>query len=88
MPSVNFPGLGVLLSAEEWAHLDSQLATRAEARSRIVKETEVDNFGTVQEFDEGGRQIVYVKTLHGKHDYIGVQEGLQDIIGRKYGLIA
>jgi len=32
------------------------------------------------------RRVVFVKTLEGKHDYIGVQEGLQDIIGRKFGL--
>lgn len=32
------------------------------------------------------REVIFVKMLEGNHDYVGVQEGLQDIIGRKFGL--
>lgn len=34
------------------------------------------------------REIIFVKTLEGNHDDVGVQEGLQDIIGTKFGLLA
>lgn len=34
------------------------------------------------------RDVIFVKMLEGNHDYVGVQEGLQDIIGRKFGLLS
>ncbi|KAJ3994102.1 Alpha/Beta hydrolase protein [Lentinula boryana] len=33
------------------------------------------------------REVIFVKMLEGGHDYVGVQEGLQDLIGRKFGLL-
>ncbi|KAJ3766303.1 Alpha/Beta hydrolase protein [Lentinula raphanica] len=33
------------------------------------------------------REVIFVKMLEGGHDYVGVQEGLQDVIGRKFGLL-
>ncbi|KIK54601.1 hypothetical protein GYMLUDRAFT_99927 [Collybiopsis luxurians FD-317 M1] len=33
------------------------------------------------------REVIFVKMLEGNHDYVGVQEGLQDIIGQKFGLL-
>jgi abhydrolase domain-containing protein 12 len=44
------------------------------------------NFGRIDEFSEDGRKVVLVKTLAGGHDYLGLQEGLQDIIGRTFAI--
>ncbi|KAF5392010.1 hypothetical protein D9757_003349 [Collybiopsis confluens] len=33
------------------------------------------------------REVIFVKMLEGNHDYVGVQEGLQDIIGQKFSLL-
>ena len=60
---------------------------------KVLKTTEIDKFGRVDEFmgpengDGESRKLVLVKTLHGGHDYLGIQEGLVDIIGRVFGLV-
>jgi abhydrolase domain-containing protein 12 len=64
----------------------AQLAQRKEMREKLVTSVELRNFGTVHEFTEGGRKVVYVQSLAGGHDYLGVQEGVQDVIGRTFGL--
>jgi abhydrolase domain-containing protein 12 len=64
----------------------AQLAQRKEMREKLVTSVELRNFGTVHEFTEGGRKVVYVRSLAGGHDYLGVQEGVQDVIGRTFGL--
>ncbi|KAJ3881623.1 Alpha/Beta hydrolase protein [Lentinula edodes] len=33
------------------------------------------------------REVIFVKMLEGNHDNVGIQEGLQDIIGKKFGLL-
>ncbi|ESK91229.1 abhydrolase domain-containing protein 12 [Moniliophthora roreri MCA 2997] len=86
LPSVKLPFNPAALSKEEWSVFTSQIQARNAKRDEIVTTTNFPHFGTVSEFTEGGRNIVFVKTLEGQHDYIGVQEGLQDIIGQKYGL--
>jgi abhydrolase domain-containing protein 12 len=56
-----------------------------EKRDKIVSKTVIENFGSVEEFDDATnrRKVTLVKTLAGTHDYIGVQEGLQDVIIRR-----
>ncbi|KAF8918827.1 Alpha/Beta hydrolase protein [Mucidula mucida] len=39
------------------------------------------------EFTDGTRDIMFIKLAEGGHDYVGTQEGLQDIIGTKYGFM-
>lgn len=74
---------------EEWNVITKQQAARTEKREEIVKSTKIDKFGRVDEFVDAGhdRKIVLVKTLAGAHDYLGVQEGLVDIIGRNFGIL-
>ncbi|TRM61167.1 Alpha/Beta hydrolase protein [Schizophyllum amplum] len=58
-------------------------------REDIVKITPIHNFGTVEEFVDsrgGGRKVTFVKALAGGHDYLGVQEGLQDVLARTFDL--
>ncbi|KAJ7043834.1 Alpha/Beta hydrolase protein [Mycena alexandri] len=73
------------LSQDEWATFTEQFSKRKEAREEIVTTVELHNFGTVQECMESGRRVVLLKTLAGGHDYLGVQEGVQDVIGRTFG---
>ncbi len=37
--------------------------------------------------EDNGRRVTLVKTLAGGHDYLGVQEGLVDIIGKAFSVI-
>ncbi|KAL1744083.1 Alpha/Beta hydrolase protein [Schizophyllum fasciatum] len=58
-------------------------------REDIVKRTPIRNFGVVEEFVDsrsGGRRVIFVKALAGGHDYLGVQEGVQDVLVRTYDL--
>ncbi|KAJ7242868.1 Alpha/Beta hydrolase protein [Mycena haematopus] len=73
------------LGHEEWSVFMDRLAKRKDLREKIVTTVELRNFGTVHEFMESGRKVVFVHTLAGGHDYIGVQEGVHDIIGRTFG---
>ncbi|KAJ7465304.1 Alpha/Beta hydrolase protein [Mycena latifolia] len=84
-PSPSLPSNAVSLTEEEWSAFSVQLAKRKEARAEIVTSVELHNFGTVQDFTESGRKVVFVRTLAGGHDYLGVQEGVQDVIGRTFG---
>ncbi|THV03860.1 alpha/beta-hydrolase [Dendrothele bispora CBS 962.96] len=88
LPSVKLPRNPASLTTEEWSSFTSQISSRKERREEIVATTKIDNFGTVEEFADlpEDRDVVFVKTLEGTHDYIGIQEGLQDIIGRKFGI--
>ncbi|KAJ7593520.1 Alpha/Beta hydrolase protein [Mycena floridula] len=87
LPEVNFPPPGTVPDAQEWAFINQQLASRLEERSRLVVTTNMGKFGAMQAIKESGRDVVLVKTKYGGHDYLGIQEGLQDIIGRSFGLI-
>ncbi|KAF9074506.1 Alpha/Beta hydrolase protein [Rhodocollybia butyracea] len=90
LPAVDIPSDPVSTTKEDWSAFTAQIAARKSQRDNIVTTTRMANFGVMEEFtDKGGEtvvDVVFVKTLEGKHDYIGVQEGLQDIIGRKFGL--
>ncbi|KAF7365452.1 AB hydrolase-1 domain-containing protein [Mycena venus] len=82
------PANAASLSQEEWSTFIDQLANRKEVREKIVTSVELRNFGTVHECTESGRKVVFVQTLAGGHDYLGVQEGVQDAIGRTFGLFS
>ncbi|KAJ6620741.1 Alpha/Beta hydrolase protein [Mycena sp. CBHHK59/15] len=81
----SLPTNAISLSQAEWSAFTQQLAVRKEKRDGIVTTVALHHFGTVQEFTESGRKVVFVLTLAGGHDYLGVQEGLQDVIGRTFG---
>ncbi|KAL0578946.1 hypothetical protein V5O48_003037 [Marasmius crinis-equi] len=85
LPDVSLPSNPATLNKDEWSAFSNQITSRNAKRDDIVTKTTFPYFGTVQEFSEGGREVIFVKMQEGAHDYVGVQEGLQDIIGRKYG---
>lgn len=87
LPTVKLPTNPAALSKDEWASFTSQVSARKERREELVTQTKLANFGSVEEFADGNRDVMFVKLLAGGHDLVGVQEGLQDIIGTKYGFI-
>lgn len=67
--------------------LELDWTTRVARRKEIVRSREVDRFGSVEEMEEEGRKVILVKTFAGGHDYLGVQEGVQDMIRTTFGLV-
>lgn len=56
---------------------------------RHANTTIIPNFGSVSEFESNKdvkRTFILVKTLVGEHDYVGVQEGMVDIVGSTFGI--
>lgn len=74
------------MSQEGWDVILKQREARLAKRNKIMSSTAIANFGRMDQFLDGSRKVVLVKTLVGGHDYLGVQEGLVDIIGKNFGL--
>ncbi|KAG6864724.1 hypothetical protein C0991_007642 [Blastosporella zonata] len=79
----------------DWDALTTSQAARAVHREKIVKRIEVPHFGVLHEFEAPtmgaeesvlGRRITLLKMNYGEHDIPRV-EGVQDAIGRMFGLI-
>ncbi|KAF8902339.1 Alpha/Beta hydrolase protein [Gymnopilus junonius] len=89
LPPVDTPENPFSTTQEEWNVVTKQQAARTKKREEIVKSTTINRFGRVDEFVDAGhdRKIVLVKTLAGGHDYLGVQEGLVDIIGKNFEIL-
>ncbi len=76
----------VLLTKEEYtAYLEAEKQRRA-VRSGLVRKTELPTFGTIEEFDGTAGKVVYVETFWGKHNEVGLQEGVQDVIASTFRL--
>ncbi|KAF6757555.1 abhydrolase domain-containing 12 [Ephemerocybe angulata] len=87
LPELAVPDFGPkLLSDEEWAKLTAQQVARKEKRATLVDHTDIHNFGSVDEFEADGQTVTLVKTHAGGHDYLPLQEGLQDIIRKKFSV--
>lgn len=80
--------MGTVLSTEEWAYLNGKLEERTNKRNGLTAKMDIRNFGTLERFveDDQRRQVVLLKTLQGNHDYVGVQEGLHDVIRTTFEL--
>ena len=63
-----------------------QRKARQAKRAETVEHTEVPHFGSLDEFEQGDRIVTLVKTHKGGHDYLPLQEGLQDIVKRKFNM--
>ena len=86
LPPLDMPKDFMAVSKQDWEKVQTQQRARQEKRNQILKSTTLVNFGRVDEFFDNGRKVILVKTLAGSHDYLGLQEGLQDIIGRTFSL--
>ena len=87
LPELHMPKNVYDIRPEEMKVMAVQRSARKEVRDKLLVEETIAGFGKTATFTDDGRTVTLVKTLYGGHDYLGVQEGLQDIIGRKFGLI-
>ncbi|RDB17974.1 Monoacylglycerol lipase ABHD12 [Hypsizygus marmoreus] len=86
LPSVSLPGFTLSLAKEEWASFQAQREARSTKRDELVNHVQLPNFGAVDSFEQEGRKVSFVKTHAGGHDYLGVQEGVQDHMRTFFGL--
>jgi len=86
LPPLEMPSNPLGMSQAEWDKFTLQQGMRMKEWDQLVKHTDLRNFGSVDEFTADERKVVLVKTFAGGHDYVGVQEGVQDVIGRTFGL--
>lgn len=88
LPPVSFPEHALSFSAADWENFRLGREARQAKQSEIVARSELPKFGTVVTFmDQEGRKVTFVKTLAGGHDYLGVQEGVQDFIRTSFGFV-
>lgn len=89
------PHLPVSLSDRDGSILPEDLATVTKARNErnvaknaLVRKTDIASFGTVEEFSgKNAPKFVYVECFWGRHIDVGMQEGVQDEIGRLFDLL-
>uniref|UniRef100_A0A8H7XQT1 AB hydrolase-1 domain-containing protein n=2 Tax=Psilocybe cubensis TaxID=181762 RepID=A0A8H7XQT1_PSICU len=86
LPAVDMPTDPLTISQEVWDIISKQSEARRFKRNQILSSKTIPNFGTIDQFVDGPRKVALVKTLAGGHDYLGVQEGLIDIIARNFEL--
>ncbi|KAG6837607.1 hypothetical protein H0H93_006128 [Arthromyces matolae] len=85
LPPLDLPeGLNVV--HESWEKFLAQREAWTVKRAEIVTTTVLPHFGIVEEFEIEGRKIVFLQTLAGAHDFLGIQEGVQDVI-RNIGMM-
>lgn len=86
LPPLDLPLNVLAMSKEDWETVEGQQKARQNKRNKILKSMTLANFGRIDEFSEDGRKVVLVKMLAGGHKYLGIQEGLQDIIKRTFAI--
>ncbi|KZT67120.1 alpha/beta-hydrolase [Daedalea quercina L-15889] len=53
---------------------------RSDAHAALVRKVDVPEFGTVEQFEGTSGTVVYVQAHWGAHGFVGLQEGVQDVI--------
>lgn len=69
-------------SKEEWDTFYAANSARNSARNKLVTQSEIPRFGTVDEFARGrnGDRVVLLKMIDGGHNRLGAYEGIHEII--------
>jgi hypothetical protein len=70
-------------TSAEWDASRAGYGKRREKREELVNRTVIDRFGVVEQF----HHVLHVQTRFGGHNPFGQQEGLQNIVGRFFGLL-
>lgn len=88
LPKLEVPGSAISATKEEYDAMSSSIKKRQAAKEKLVYRVDMPGFGHTESFwdEKKQRNVTLVKTLWGKHDYCGAQEGVQDAIGRMFGL--
>ncbi|KAG9225752.1 hypothetical protein CCMSSC00406_0007762 [Pleurotus cornucopiae] len=85
LPAVPEVPLGpISWTKEDWAAFTQEKAFRAKAREALVTTYSIPDVGLIERFEKGGNKAVFFKTLHGGHDMIALQEGVQEEMRRLY----
>ncbi|KAG6844517.1 hypothetical protein H0H87_006278 [Tephrocybe sp. NHM501043] len=85
LPPLDLPE-GLSVTQESWEKFWAQREAWTAKRTELLTITKLPNFGIVEQFEADGRKVVFVKTLAGGHDYLGVQEGVQDFIRTSFNV--
>ena len=86
-PSVVLPNApGSSITKEEYDAYKAAISKRKEARALLVKKTEIERLGLIEEFEVRGHKIKYVESHWGGHNMVGLQEGVQDEMAHMFGL--
>lgn len=84
LPPVDAPLEPWKMTEELWKQFAVQQKERRDVRERVMTSTTIARFGRVDRLVGAKRDVVLVKTLAGGHDYLGIQEGLVDVIGHTF----
>jgi len=86
-PSISLPNApGQSLTSSEFEAYKASLSKRQEARTLLVKKSEIPEFGVREEFESTNGKVVYLESMWGGHELVGQQEGVQNEIGKMFGL--
>lgn len=89
-PAPTLPSNPGAISKDDWEKFTHEVTSRKQAEKNLVIVNEVRDFGVTSEFvdsDNGDRRVMLVKTLAGGHGAVGLQEGVQDIVGKFFGFL-
>ncbi|KAG5648398.1 hypothetical protein DXG03_004972 [Asterophora parasitica] len=79
LPPLVLPA-GLQIPEDKWATFWEQRDAWTAKRDEILTRREIPHFGSVEKIERDGKKVVFVKTLAGGHDYLGLQEGVQDFM--------
>jgi abhydrolase domain-containing protein 12 len=88
LPELTLPEKALRATREDYEAISASLKKRQWARQKIVHHVDMGGFGYIDTFWDKNkeRNVTLVKSKYGGHDYLGVQEGVQDAMGRLFGL--
>lgn len=88
LPELKLPESAVRATREDYEVMSASLAKRRVVREKLVDHFDMGDFGYIERFWDKTkkRNVTLVKAKHGGHDYLGVQEGVQDAMGHMFGL--
>ena len=74
-------------SKEEWDTFYTTNSARNSARNKLVTQSEIPHFGTVDEFVRGrdGHRVVFLKMIDGGHNKLGTYEGVHEVMRTTFG---
>ncbi|KAH8077268.1 alpha/beta-hydrolase [Cristinia sonorae] len=80
------PTLGHLPANPGFEAYRESLRRRTDARVLLVKQSQIANFGVLEEFETKHGKVVYVESMWGGHNLVPLQEGVQDQIAKMFKL--
>lgn len=70
----------------DWNAHNDAISKRRATRDAIVHTQIIDKFGEILRFRRPeGQEVVFVETMWGGHNLIGLQDSVVDIIGTLFG---